>query len=124
MGRCSRPRHQSAKAACVCVYHVLVNSKSIGAHERRGGDFLMTQLRQDQTGEIDVFEELSSDHKSRDHSARVAGDNQSSCDDPQPICAELPTIDYQDTISEVVIRERLIEWLVGFLPGAPRADQA
>ena len=84
----------------------------------------MTQPRQDQTGEIDVFEELSSDHKSRDRSAQVAGDNQSSCDDPQPICAEVPTSDDQDTISEVVIRERLIEWLVGFLPGAPRADQA
>jgi hypothetical protein len=84
----------------------------------------MTQPRHDQTGEIDVFEKLSSDHKSRDHSARVAGDNQLSCDDPQPICAEVPTIDDQDTISEVVIRERLIEWLVGFLPVAPRADQA
>jgi hypothetical protein len=84
----------------------------------------MNQPRQDQTDDIDVFDELSPDHKSRDHSARVAGDNPLSYDDLLPVCAEGPTIDDEVTISEVVIRERLIEWLVGFLPGGPRADQA
>lgn len=84
----------------------------------------MNQPRQDQTNEIDGFDELSSDRKLRDRSARVARDNPWSYNDPQPIYAEGPTIDEEETISEAVVRERLIEWLVGFLPGGPRADQA
>ncbi|MGO9467365.1 MAG: hypothetical protein ACLQVF_24760 [Isosphaeraceae bacterium] len=84
----------------------------------------MNQPRQDQIDDIDVFAELSSDHASRDHLAHVAGDNQLTYNDRQPIGAEVPTIDDEITMTEVEIRERLIEWLVGFLPGGPRADQA
>jgi len=84
----------------------------------------MNQRRQDQTGDIDLFGELSSDHASRDHLAQVAKDNQLTYNDPKLIGAEVPTIDDEITLTEVEIRERLIEWLVGFLPGGPRADQA
>jgi hypothetical protein len=83
----------------------------------------MNQPRQDQTDEIDVFGELYSDHVPRNHLARGAGDNQLTHNDPEPIGADAPPIDDEQTISEVKIRERLIEWLVGFLPSGPRADQ-
>jgi hypothetical protein len=84
----------------------------------------MNQPRQDQNDEIDLFDGVYSDHKSRDCSARVAGDNPLSYHDSQPIGAEEAAIDDENTISELAVRERLIEWLVGFLPGGQRADQA
>jgi hypothetical protein len=84
----------------------------------------MNQPRQDQTDGIDVFGELSFDHALRDHLAQVAGDNLLTYDDPQPSGADAPAADDEQIISELVIRERMIEWLVGFLPGGPRADQA
>jgi hypothetical protein len=84
----------------------------------------MNQPQQDQTDDIDVFIELSLDHALRDPMAQISGDNQLTYDDPQPIGADAPPIDDEQTISEVKIRERLIEWLVGFLPGGPRANQA
>jgi hypothetical protein len=83
----------------------------------------MNQSRQDQTDDIDLFGELSSDHAPSDHMAQVAGDNQLTYDDPQLIGADAPPIDDEQTISEVEIRKRLIEWLVGFLHGGPGADQ-
>jgi hypothetical protein len=84
----------------------------------------MNQPRHDQTDDIDLFGELSSGQASRDHLAQVAKDSQLTYHDPKPIGAQLPTIDDEITLTEVEIRERLIEWLVGFLPGGPRADRA
>jgi hypothetical protein len=84
----------------------------------------MNPPRQDQTDDIDVYGELSSDRAPRDHLAQVAGGNPLTYKDSQPIGADAPPIDDEQTISEVEIRERLIEWLVGFLPSGPRADQA
>jgi hypothetical protein len=84
----------------------------------------MNQPRQDQTGNIDVFTELSSDGTPRDRLARVAGDDQLTYNDRHATGDGAPATDDEQTVSEVEIRERLIEWLVGFLPSGPRADQA
>jgi hypothetical protein len=84
----------------------------------------MNQPRQDHTGDIDVFGELSPNQAWQDQLAGIAGDDQLMYNHQQAIGTNLSPFDDQETISEVVIRERLIEWLVGFLPGGPRADQA
>jgi hypothetical protein len=88
----------------------------------------MNQPRQDQTDDIDVFGDLSADPTCRDHLARIDGDridgdNPLTYCDPQPIDVEPPTIEDEITTTEVEIRERLLEWLVGFLPGGPRTDR-
>ncbi len=84
----------------------------------------MNQPRQDHTGDIDVFGELSSNQAWQDQLARMAGDDQPKYNHQHAIGTNVPPIDDQETISEAAIRERLIEWLVGFLPRGPRADQA
>jgi hypothetical protein len=84
----------------------------------------MNQPQQEKTDDIDLLRELSSDQASRDHWPQVAGYDPLTSNDPQPIGAVAPPIDDEQTISEVEVRERLIEWLVGFLPGGPQADQA
>ena len=83
----------------------------------------MNQPRQDQTDEIDVFGDLSADRPCRDHLARIDGDNPLTYCDPQPIDVEAPTIEDEITTTASEIREQLIEWLVGFLPGGPRTDR-
>jgi hypothetical protein len=82
----------------------------------------MNQLRQDQTDVIDVFAERSSDVAPREHLAQVV--DSLTYNEPRPIGADALPIDDEPTISEVEIRERLIEWLVGFLPSGLRVDQA
>jgi hypothetical protein len=77
----------------------------------------MSQLRQDHIVEIDRFGEPSSDQASPYESARVALENPSVYDDLKPVDADGPPIDEEETISEAMVRERLIEWLIGFLPG-------
>ncbi len=82
----------------------------------------MNQPRQEKSEDIVLFGEPSADPPCRDHVDRIDGDSVLTCYDPQPIHGEAPTIDDEISIAEVEIRERLIEWLVGFLPGGPRAD--
>jgi hypothetical protein len=82
----------------------------------------MNQTRQEKSDDIDVFGELSADPPCRDQPARLDGDSPLTYHDLQPIHVEAPPIDDEIIITEVEIRERLIEWLVGFLPGGPRAD--
>ena len=82
----------------------------------------MNQPRQEKSEDIVLFGELSADSPCGDHLARIDEDSPLTYYDPQPIHLEVPTIDDGITISEVEIRGRLIEWLVGFLPGGPRAD--
>lgn len=82
----------------------------------------MNQPRQEKSEDIVLFGELSADPPCGDHLARIDEDSTLTYYDPQPIHLEVPTIDDGITITEVEIRGRLIEWLVGFLPGGPRAD--
>ncbi len=61
---------------------------------------MTTQIQQ---GRVEVIEE-------------IAVENQSPCTGLGPDSAA-PSIDEEEIVSEVAIRERLIEWLVEFLPG-------
>jgi hypothetical protein len=84
----------------------------------------MIEPRQDETNAFDSFDELSSSRAFLDHAVPAAGNGPSTHDDLQPIGVELPTVDAEIIITELEVRERLIEWLVGFLPGGALANQA
>jgi len=71
----------------------------------------------DQCVEIDLFGAPSSDQALRRDLAEIALENQSPYTGPEAPDADAPSIDEEEIVSEVAIRERLIEWLVGFLPG-------
>jgi hypothetical protein len=71
----------------------------------------------DQCGEIDLFEAPSSDQALRRDPAEIALEKQLPCTGPEANDADAPSIGDEGICSEVAIRERLIEWLVGFLPG-------
>jgi hypothetical protein len=83
----------------------------------------MNQQQQDEIDDIGLFGALSTGHEPLDHERKVAGDHSVNYLDAEPSTADAPPIDDEQTITEVEIRERLIEWLVGFLPGGPRTDQ-
>ncbi len=72
----------------------------------------------DQCVEIDLFEAPSSDQALRRDPAEIALENQLPCTGPEANDADAPPIGDEGICSEVAIRERLIEWLVGFLPGS------
>ena len=74
-------------------------------------------LTADQCVEIDLLEAPSSDQASRCDPAEIALENQSPDTGPEVNDAGAPSIDDEEICCEVAIRERLIEWLVGFLPG-------
>jgi len=71
----------------------------------------------DQCGEIGQFGAPSSDQSSRREAAEIPLENQSPFTGLQAVDADAPSVDDEEICSEVAIRERLIEWLVGFLPG-------
>ncbi len=69
--------------------------------------------------EIDRFGTPSSDRASRPDPAEIALENRSQYTGPGADAgdADASSIDEEENFSEVAIRERLIKWLVGFLPG-------
>jgi hypothetical protein len=71
----------------------------------------------DQCVDIDLFRAPSSDWALPYDRAEVAFENPAPYTGPQVADADAPSIDEEENFSEVAIRERLIEWLVGFLPG-------
>jgi hypothetical protein len=73
--------------------------------------------------EIDPLEAASSDQASRGDPAEIALENQAPYTGPEVNEADAPSIDDEEICSEVAIRERLIEWLVGFLPGDSVGNQ-
>jgi len=77
----------------------------------------------DQCVEIDLLGAPSSDQALRRDPAEITIENQSPYTGPKVNDADAPSIDDEEICSEVAIRERLIEWLVGFLPGDSGGDQ-
>jgi len=73
--------------------------------------------------EIDHFGALSSDQPLRRDPAEIALENQSPYTGPEADDDDGPSIDEEEICSEMAIRERLIEWLVGFLPGDSGGNQ-
>ena len=71
----------------------------------------------DQCGEIDLFEAPSSDQALRRDPAEIALRINFHVPAREADDADAPSIGDEGICSEVAIRERLIEWLVGFLPG-------
>ncbi len=67
--------------------------------------------------EIDPLEAPSSDQALRGDPAEIALENQSPDAGPEVNEADAPSLGDEGICSEVAIRESLIEWLVGFLPG-------
>jgi hypothetical protein len=82
------------------------------------------RLLHDQVDEFRVFQEAFSDQRAQFDVAETVVDHRWRSGGPELDDAAEPPIDDEESISEVVIRERLIEWLVGFLPGGPRGEQA
>ena len=75
--------------------------------------------------EIDRLETPSSDRALRRDPAEIALENRSQYTGPGADAgdADASPIDEEENFSEVAIRERLIEWLVGFLPGDSGGNQ-
>jgi len=71
----------------------------------------------DQCVEFDLFGAPSSDQALRRDPAEIALENQSPCTGPEANDADALSINEEEICSEVAIRELLIEWLVGILPG-------
>jgi hypothetical protein len=74
--------------------------------------------------DVTMLDQPSSDHASRDHAARNAADAASPFHDTQTAVFDGRHADGESNITEFTTRDCLIEWLAGFLPGGPRADQA
>ena len=72
----------------------------------------MTPMTQETIADIDLFAGLPRDDASWDETREMVASTNA---DRQPVDAAVPS-DEEDIVSEVTIRSRMIEWLVGFLP--------
>jgi hypothetical protein len=75
----------------------------------------MFQLPRDMFAEIDQFAEPSSEGASRHDPADIAPGHPSTCNNSHSVNGGAPTLDEEETISEMLIRDRMIEWLASFL---------
>jgi hypothetical protein len=83
---------------------------------------LASPVSTSETVEIEPPGEHLPDRSSRQDQVETGTGNPSQSAGPKLVAAGGPPVDVEGSISEVTIREHLIEWLIGFLADDPRTS--